>query len=1582
MKENDTNRAGTGTRVSSFIRDRSIHWDADLKLKGAASPTLIVDQDQAGNAVVTTANGVSIQDTDATTLGNVAAANIVVNSINNNAAYGNVHIEIPRRGAPADDTGVVDGNLGSVTVERGFDEVNLINRSSKPMTVNNIQVFNMSTPNIVVDAPDSSVLSFPVFHDFGDTHVNVQNAIKTAPAPALTLNGIIQNPVGETEVQAGAIIKSGTGKIVTNVANLSSTVGNIGSGTRLPIEIVLSDGRQEDLFVNSAGSVSLDLVARQRQATGTPPATIDVSGIQAVSTNNVLYHTTLMENSLPNTLPLLRVNEIQESDITDVVSFFETPEEILNLDLGALGTGATTLVPSTWDHDLVKGSAITLALDSTQIDGPLMNITGNTDVGSSNTNISTNGNIVLTEVAGAMRIGAITTTRGDVVLNSSNAILASPSDTAADVIGSSVTLNAATTIGSTTAPVDVDSGNRLHASASGDIVLVETSGNINIGRIATTGGNVVLTATTGSFLDADADIAADIVGQGLTLTANNSTTTPSPSIGTSSNPIEIDSTGVVRAIARGDIQLVETSGSLTLAEARSTQGNIRVDVLDQSTSGNDLTLNAAQVIANAGSVQLNAGDNLTASAGTLIQGTLIGMVSDFGDADPGVGTTVQLSGTFVGRPITLATGNDVDNVTLSQATFQGQTNLSLGAGNDSLTLDRLAPLTTTNAGVRDTLAVNLGTGAHSVQMISSPTGNIIVPITATRGTGLNTLTVQDTTSNDAFALNASQLGITRPGTGISELLTFGATFDRVDIQASEGNDALGVDLSGGNLNFANGVAFAGGNGTDQVTVNGSSLADFFEVDATSSTSGTLRTQVNNGTMSAPTTLTSVEQVGINGQSPTSNPGDRLRILDSVSGIPTIPSGSLVTPLPVSYTNIEQVLVGGIPAATNDSFTIQEDTNGSFNLFANDLGLTDTPLTVSVVQPTFGTVVYNNGGTPLQISDDRFQFTPRAHFSGTTSFQYTVVDANGESSTATASITIEPIADAPIVSAQKATGSEGVPIPLKVDAKLVDTDGSETLQVSMRQVPSIAFFVDGKGNEVGVNQGGGVWNLTAVNLSDLYLVVKDNGNFPLVMIATSSDSGKSSAISSVTFDVEVTNVAPNATIMSSPTDATKDTTVTVQMAATDPSTIDKEAGFLYSINWGDGTAIQTVQGAPGVPPSVDHIYTANGTYTITISATDKDGGVGPTTSQVIRIGQSGIVPDPLRPGQSMLVLLGSDANDDIRITRQGNGNQGRLFVYRNNELTETYPIPSSRILVQGYAGDDTIIVDANVSTDTWLFGSLGDDILIGGSGNNVLLGSDGDDQLRSRQGLDILFGGAGRDFLFGGSDDDILHAGTSVYDLSDAALFAIQQEWLRPLDVETRVAHLKGTLAGGLNGSRFLIGSGPNQTAFDDGVRDLIDNHRTKDFVLANTDQAIRDLFNPTELFEELDGSSGSSGSSFGEGESQEESNELALFTPFFLDVDGNGQVSPLDALLILNWLNTHRTLSQETDTDWLLDTDSDQRLSPRDALVVINHLNKMSHASYQPEGETEDLTGPSQQIGSAFDGSFLSDLDVKKRNTR
>ena len=54
-------------------------------------------------------------------------------------------------------------------------------------------------------------------------------------------------------------------------------------------------------------------------------------------------------------------------------------------------------------------------------------------------------------------------------------------------------------------------------------------------------------------------------------------------------------------------------------------------------------------------------------------------------------------------------------------------------------------------------------------------------------------------------------------------------------------------------------------------------------------------------------------------------------------------------------------------------------------------------------------------------------------------------------------------------------------------------------------------------------------------------------------------------------------------------------------ATDPSSADTAAGFTYSWNFGDG-ATSTLQN-----PS--HSYAAVGTYTVTLTAKDKDGATG-------------------------------------------------------------------------------------------------------------------------------------------------------------------------------------------------------------------------------------------------------------------------------------------------------------------------------------------------------------------------------------
>ena len=56
------------------------------------------------------------------------------------------------------------------------------------------------------------------------------------------------------------------------------------------------------------------------------------------------------------------------------------------------------------------------------------------------------------------------------------------------------------------------------------------------------------------------------------------------------------------------------------------------------------------------------------------------------------------------------------------------------------------------------------------------------------------------------------------------------------------------------------------------------------------------------------------------------------------------------------------------------------------------------------------------------------------------------------------------------------------------------------------------------------------------------------------------------------------------------------------------------------------------------------------------------------------------------------------------------------------------------------------------------------------------------------------------------------------------------------------------------------------------------------------------------------------------------------------DCDNSGDVSPLDALVVINELNRPDS-SPMLDTTKMLDVDADGSLSPLDALIVINHLN-------------------------------------------
>lgn len=136
---------------------------------------------------------------------------------------------------------------------------------------------------------------------------------------------------------------------------------------------------------------------------------------------------------------------------------------------------------------------------------------------------------------------------------------------------------------------------------------------------------------------------------------------------------------------------------------------------------------------------------------------------------------------------------------------------------------------------------------------------------------------------------------------------------------------------------------------------------------------------------------------------------------------------------ISTVTITVVNVNDAPIANNDLFETNEDTALAANVTTNDFDADGDALQViSHSDPAHGALTINNNGT--------FTYVPNQNYHGTDSFQYTVSDGNGGTSSATVTITVISVNDAPVANDDHAYTTLSNPVWVKVLANDIDVDG--------------------------------------------------------------------------------------------------------------------------------------------------------------------------------------------------------------------------------------------------------------------------------------------------------------------------------------------------------------------------------------------------------------------------------------------------------------------------------------------------------------------------------------------------------------
>ncbi|MEO0985240.1 MAG: Ig-like domain-containing protein [Cyanobacteria bacterium J06639_14] len=461
----------------------------------------------------------------------------------------------------------------------------------------------------------------------------------------------------------------------------------------------------------------------------------------------------------------------------------------------------------------------------------------------------------------------------------------------------------------------------------------------------------------------------------------------------------------------------------------------------------------------------------------------------------------------------------------------------------------------------------------------------------------------------------------------------------------------------------------------------------------------------------------------------------------------------------------------VPVATDDTFTIDEDTETELDVLSNDTDADEDDLTITnVSDPDNGTV---------EISEDNalITYTPDPDFTGINTFTYEISDGNGNTDTATVIITVEDVNDPPVIEdvtfSVEENSDEGLIIGT-IEVANPDPGETFTFAIDPEDDGNGAFEIDATTGDIAIADAELLDHETQSNITFTVEVTEDGENG----LSTTAE---------ITIGVIDVNEAP---VMSDQTFLIPADPVNSPLLGTvDANDPDDDQTLAYVITEGDTNLFGIDDSGQLTILEPDQLL--EDSYELTIEVTD-DGDEPLSTAAQITVRQPTPEDEDRLPDDVAIdisgtefdivgtdgddALDGTDDNDAIkgglgldRITGQGGddilsgGKNADTLL--GKEGNDTIRGGNGRDDIGGGKGDDRL---AGVNGDDIIAGKVGDDLILGGFGNDELIGDEGNDaiygeedndRIRGKEGDDTLVGGAGNDDIQGGKGIDVLSGGS-------------------------------------------------------------------------------------------------------------------------------------------------------------------------------------------------------------------------------